>query len=513
MDIVIIIAAVLISLAIGMLIGIAYRKKVAESKIQGAENEAKRLVDLAKIEAENLKKQEIFKAKEEIMNSRKELDQEIKERRGEVQKQEARLIQKEENLDRRSENFEKKEQELEKQFQDLEKEKEKLQELYDQQMVELQKIASLSKEEAKQMLLSEMDKELVAEKAALIREKEQKAKEEATKNAKEILSYAVQKCAADHSQETTVSIVSLPNDDMKGRIIGREGRNIKAIETLTGVDLIIDDTPEAVVLSGFDPLRREVAKITLEKLIDDGRIHPAKIEEMVEKAKEEVENTIKEEGERAVLETGVIGLHPDLVKLIGKLKYRTSYGQNVLNHSIEVSNLARIMAEELGLDAKRARRAGLLHDIGKALDHDMEGTHVEIGVEVLKKYKENPLVINAVEAHHGDVEPLSLEAVLVQAADAISASRPGARRETLEAYIKRLQNLEEIADSFEGVEKSFAIQAGREVRIIVKPDKISDDKMTILARDVAKKVENEMDYPGQIKVNIIRETRVVDYAK
>ena len=513
MNIVIIIAAVLISLAIGMLIGIAYRKKVAESKIQGAENEAKRLVDLAKIEAENLKKQEIFKAKEEIMNSRKELDQEIKERRGEVQKQEARLIQKEENLERRSESFEKKEQEIEKKYQDLEQEKEELQKLHDQEMVELQKIASLSKEEAKQRLLSEMDKELVAEKAALIREKEQKAKDEATKNAKEILSYAVQKCAADHSQETTVSIVSLPNDDMKGRIIGREGRNIKAIETLTGVDLIIDDTPEAVVLSGFDPLRREVAKITLEKLIDDGRIHPAKIEEMVEKAKEEVENTIKEEGERAVLETGVIGLHPDLVKLIGKLKYRTSYGQNVLNHSIEVSNLARIMAEELGLDAKRARRAGLLHDIGKALDHDMEGTHVEIGVEVLKKYKENPLVINAVEAHHGDVEPLSLEAVLVQAADAISASRPGARRETLEAYIKRLQNLEEIADSFDGVEKSFAIQAGREVRIIVKPDKISDDKMTILARDVAKKVENDMDYPGQIKVNIIRETRVVDYAK
>ncbi len=513
MNIVIIIAAVLISFAIGVPVGMAYRKKIAESKIGGAEKEAKRILETAQKEAENLKKEEIIKAKEEIMSSRKELDQEIKERRGEVQKQEARLIQKEENLDRRSENFEKKEQELEKQFQDLEKEKEKLQELYDQQMVELQKIASLSKEEAKQMLLSEMDKELVAEKAALIREKEQKAKDEATKNAKEILSYAVQKCAADHSQETTVSIVSLPNDDMKGRIIGREGRNIKAIETLTGVDLIIDDTPEAVVLSGFDPLRREVAKITLEKLIDDGRIHPAKIEEMVEKAKEEVENTIKEEGERAVLETGVIGLHPDLVKLIGKLKYRTSYGQNVLNHSIEVSNLARIMAEELGLDAKRARRAGLLHDIGKALDHDMEGTHVEIGVEVLKKYKENPLVINAVEAHHGDVEPLSLEAVLVQAADAISASRPGARRETLEAYIKRLQNLEEIADSFDGVEKSFAIQAGREVRIIVKPDKISDDKMTILARDVAKKVENEMDYPGQIKVNIIRETRVVDYAK
>ncbi len=513
MNILIIIAAILISLAIGMVVGIAYRKKVAESKIQGAESEAKRLIDLAKIEAENLKKEEIFKAKEEIMNSRKELDQEIKERRGEVQKQESRLIQKEENLEKREGNFEKKEREFERELQEIEKQKEEIEQLHNQEMVELQKIAALTKEEAKEKLLSEMDRELTAEKAALIREKEQKAKETAIKNAKEILSYAVQKCAADHSQETTVSIVALPNDDMKGRIIGREGRNIKALETLTGIDLIIDDTPEAVVLSGFDPLRREVAKIALEKLIDDGRIHPAKIEEMVEKAKEEVDTTIKEEGERAVLETGVIGLHPDIIRLIGKLKYRTSYGQNVLNHSIEVSNLARIMAEELGLDPKLARRAGLLHDIGKALDHDMEGTHVEIGVEVLKKYKENALVINAVEAHHGDVEPKTLEAVLVQAADAISASRPGARRETVEAYIKRLQNLEEIADSFEGVEKSFAIQAGREIRIIVKPDRISDDQMTILARDVAKKVENEMDYPGQIKVNIIRETRVVDYAK
>ena len=513
MTIVIVVAAVLISLAIGIPIGMAYRKKIAESKIQGAENEAKRLVDLAKKEAENLKKEEIFKAKEEIMASRKELDQEIKERRGEVQKQEARLIQKEENLEKRSDNFEKKERELENQMQDLEKQKEELEKLHDQEMVELQKIAALTKEEAKERLLSEMEKELVAEKAALIREQDQKAKETVNKDAKEMLCYAIQKCAADHSQETTVSIVALPNDEMKGRIIGREGRNIKALETLTGIDLIIDDTPEAVVLSGFDPLRREVAKIALEKLIDDGRIHPAKIEEMVEKAKEEVENTIKEEGERAVLETGVIGLHPDIVKLIGKLKYRTSYGQNVLNHSIEVSNLARIMADELGLDTKLARRAGLLHDLGKALDHDMEGTHVEIGVEILKKYKENPAVINAVEAHHGDVEPQTLEAVLVQAADAISASRPGARRETLEAYIKRLQNLEEIADSFDGVEKSFAIQAGREIRILVKPDKISDDQMTILARDVAKKVESEMDYPGQIKVNIIRETRVVDYAK
>ena len=513
MNILIIIAAVLISFAIGVPVGMAYRKKIAESKIQGAEVEARRLLETAKKEAENLRKEEIFKAKEEIMANRKELDQEIKERRGEVQKQEARLIQKEENLERREDNFEKKERDLERELANIDKQKEELEELHKEEMVQLQKIASLSKEEAKERLLSEMDKQLTQEKAALIREKEQKAKEEATKNAKEILSYAVQKCAADHSQETTVSIVSLPNDDMKGRIIGREGRNIKALETLTGIDLIIDDTPEAVVLSGFDPLRREVAKIALEKLIDDGRIHPAKIEEMVEKAKEEVENTIKEEGERAVLETGVIGLNPDVVKLIGKLKYRTSYGQNVLNHSIEVSNLARIMAEELGLDPKLARRAGLLHDIGKSLDHDMEGTHLEIGVEVLKKFKENPLVINAVEAHHGDVEPQTLEAVLVQAADAISASRPGARRETLEAYIKRLQNLEEIADSFDGVEKSFAIQAGREVRIVVKPEKISDDQMTILARDVSKRIENEMDYPGQIKVNIIRETKVVDYAK
>ena len=513
MNIPVIVAAVLISIAIGIPLGMILRKKVAESKIQGAEKEAKRLVDLAKIEAENLKKEEIFKAKEEIMSSRKELDQEIKERRGEVQRQETRLIQKEENLEKRSENFEKREQELEKELQELDNQKQEIEKLKEEEIEKLQKIASLSKEEAKQKLLDEVEKEITAEKATIIREQEQKAKEEANKNAKEALCYAIQKCAADHSQETTVSIVSLPNDDMKGRIIGREGRNIKTLETLTGVDLIIDDTPEAVVLSGFDPLRREVAKITLEKLIEDGRIHPSKIEEMVEKAKEEVEQTIKSEGERAALETGVTGLHPDVIKILGKLKYRTSYGQNVLNHSIEVSNLARIMAEELGLDAKRARRAGLLHDIGKALDHDMEGTHVQIGVDILKRYKENPLVINAVEAHHGDVEPQTLEAVLVQAADAISASRPGARRETLEAYIKRLESLESIADSFDGVEKSFAIQAGREVRIIVKPEKINDDQMTILARDVAKRIENEMDYPGQIKVNIIRETRTIDYAK
>ena len=513
MNSLIIIATFLISLVIGIIIGMIMRKKVAESKIESAEKESKRLIDLAKVEAENLKKEEVLKAKEEIMAGRQELDKEIKERRSEIQKQEARIIQKEENLDKRSDNLEKKEKSLDKEYESLEEQKKDVADLYQKQMDELQRVANLSQDEAKKQLLIEMEKEITTEKAKLIRDLNQKSKEEATKNAKEIISYAVQKCAADHTSETTVSIVSLPSDDIKGRIIGREGRNIKALETLTGIDLIIDDTPEAVILSGFDPLRREVARIALEKLIDDGRIHPAKIEEMVEKAKEELNNIIKDEGERAVLETGVNNLHPDLIKLLGKLKYRTSYGQNVLSHSIEVSNLARIMAEELGLDAKRARRAGLLHDIGKALDHDMEGTHVQIGVDILKKYKENPLVLNAVEAHHGDVEPQTMEAVLVQAADAISASRPGARRETLEAYIKRLESLEAIADSFDGVEKSFAIQAGREVRIIVKPEKITDDQMTVLARDVSKRIEDEMEYPGQIKVNIIREKRVVDYAK
>lgn len=513
MDIIINIAVFLISAVIFTFVGIYIRKKTAESKMQSAENEAKKIIEMAKIEAENKKKEEIFNAKEEIMNARKDLDQEIRERRGEVQQQERRIIQKEENLERKMDLAEKKEKDLLLKDEELEKKKNELDEMLSKQLQELQRISGLSQENAKKQLLSELEKTITAEKAALIREMDAKAKESAEKNAKEILGYAIQKCAADHTSETTVSIVSLPNDEMKGRIIGREGRNIKTLETLTGIDLIIDDTPEAVVISGFDPLRREVAKIALEKLIDDGRIHPAKIEEMVEKAKEQVETTIKEEGERAVLETGVVGLHPDLVKLLGKLKYRTSYGQNVLNHSIEVSNLARIMADELGLDTKLARRAGLLHDIGKALDHDMEGTHVEIGVDILKKYKENENVINAVQAHHGDVEPKTIEAILVQAADAISASRPGARRETLETYIKRLESLEKIADSFEGVEKSFAIQAGREIRIIVKPEKISDDQMVLMARDVAKRVEDEMEYPGQIKVNVVRETRVIEYAK
>ena len=511
--ILIIVATVLISAVVFIPIGVAIRKKIAESKIQSAESEAKRLIENVKIEAENLKKEELIKAKEEVLLLRNELDQEIKERRGDIQAQERRLIQKEENLEKRVTLYDGKEKELERKFADNEQKRVELEKLYEKGLEELQRISGLTQEQAKQQLLNDLDKEISQEKAAIIREQEAKAKEESVKNAREIISFAIQKCAADHTSETTVSVVSLPNDEMKGRIIGREGRNIKALETLTGIDLIIDDTPEAVIISGFDPLRREVARIAIEKLIEDGRIHPAKIEEMVEKAKEEVAAIIKEEGERAALETGVNNLHPDIIKLIGKLKYRTSYGQNVLNHSIEVSNLARIMAEELGINSKIARRAGLLHDIGKALDHDMEGTHVELGVEVLRKYKENENIINAVQAHHGDVEPNTLEAVLVQAADAISASRPGARRETLETYIKRLEKLEEIADSFDGVEKSFAIQAGREVRLIVKPEKVSDADMVIMARDVAKKVENEMEYPGQIKVNVIRESRVIDYAK
>ncbi|MBP3463292.1 MAG: ribonuclease Y [Clostridia bacterium] len=512
-EVLIVIITLLISAAIFIPVGITIRKRIAESKIKSAENEAKRLLENVKIEAENTKREEIFKAKEEMLKLRNDLDQEIKERRAEVGQQEKRLIQKEENLDKRVQSLEDKEKDLNKKLEESEKIRQELESKKEEELAELQRISGLTVDEAKKILLDSLESEIVPEKAQMIKDFENKYKEESSKIAKEVVAYSIQKCAADHTSETTVSVVSLPNDEMKGRIIGREGRNIKTLETLTGIDLIIDDTPEAVIISGFDPLRREVARIALEKLLEDGRIHPAKIEEMVEKAKEEVESIIKEEGERAILETGVHGLNPDIVKLLGKLKYRTSYGQNVLNHSIEVSNLARIMAEELGLNPKLARRAGLLHDIGKALDHDMEGTHVEIGVDILKRYKENDAVINCVEAHHGDVEPKSLEAVLVQAADAISASRPGARRETIEAYIKRLQDLERIADSFDGVDKSFAIQAGREIRLMVKPEKISDNEMIVLARDVAKKVESEMEYPGQIKVNVIRETRAIEYAK
>ena len=507
------IAVFLISAVIFTFVGMMARKKIAESKIQGAEEEAKRIMENAKIEAENLKKEEVIKSKEEVLQIRNDLDKEIKERRGEIQSQEKRLIQKEENLEKRTAAFEGKEKELERKFTENEKKKQELDQMYAREVEELERISGLTTEQAKRQLLSDLENEIVNEKAAIIREQEAKAKDEAMKNAREVIGLAIQKCAADHTSESTVSVVSLPNDEMKGRIIGREGRNIKTLETLTGIDLIIDDTPEAVIISGFDPIRREVARIALQSLIDDGRIHPAKIEEVVEKAKEEVAETIKSEGERALLETGVNNLNPEIVKLLGKLKYRTSYGQNVLKHSLEVSNLARLMADELGVNSKVAKWAGLLHDIGKALDHDMEGTHVEIGVEILKKYKESDIVINAVEAHHGDVEPTSIEAILVQAADAISASRPGARRETLEAYIKRLEKLEEIANSFEGVETSFAIQAGREVRLIVRPDKVSDSEMVVMARDVAKRVETEMEYPGQIKVNVIRETRAIDYAK
>lgn len=516
------IAIVLTAALVALIFILIDKKKVANgtAKVKLAESEADRIIDDAKKSANEVlklaeaeKKEKIILAKEEIQKERAEVDKEIKERRAEIQKQERRLLQKEETLDKKIDNLEKKEVQLQEKAKSLEDEQQELDKYKEKQVAELEKISEMTQEEARNHLLGILKEDLTHESAIIIKDYENRAKEESQKKAKELITYAVQKCAADHTSETTVSVVPLPSDDMKGRIIGREGRNIKMLETLTGIDLIIDDTPEAVILSGFDPIRREVARIALENLVTDGRIHPARIEEMVEKAKEELEATIKEEGETASLETGVIGLHPDVIKLIGKLKYRTSYGQNVLNHSIEVSQLAGIMAEELGFDSKLAKRAGLLHDIGKAIDHEIEGTHVEIGVDILKKYKENNAVINAVQAHHGDVEPLTMEAVLVQAADAISASRPGARRETLEAYIKRLEKLEEIADSFDGVEKSFAIQAGREVRIIVKPESIDDDKMTLMARDIAKRIEDEMDYPGQIKVNVVRETRAVEYAK
>ena len=510
MDIIINVAVFLISAVIFSIIGYIMRKKTAERKIESAEAESEKILENAKREAENIRKEEIVRAKEEIFKSKNELDDEIRERRGDIQRQERRLIQKEENLDKKISNLEERSKDLDLRESKIEEIREEVQQLKDSEMDNLEKIAKLSQEEAKTEMLNRLDDTLTQEKAERIRKMEDEIKDKSDDTAKNIITYAIQKCAADHTAETTVSTVTLPNDEIKGRIIGREGRNIKTLETLTGVDFIIDDTPEAVVISGFDALRREVARIALEKLIDDGRIHPAKIEEKVEEAKEELTKTIKEEGERAAIEAGVINLPPEIIMLLGKLKYRTSYGQNVLKHSVEVSHLARIMAEELGLNSKIARKAGLLHDLGKALDHDMEGTHVQLGVEVLKRYKEDPKVINAVEAHHDDVPA---EAILVKAADAISSARPGSRRETLEAYIKRLESLENIANSFEGVEKSFAIQAGREVRIIVEPEKISDDKMVLLARDVATRIENEMDYPGQIKVNIIREKRITEYAK
>ena len=502
-----------IGVVLGLLIGFNYRKHIAEAKIGVAESRAEKIVEDSKKEAEAKKKEILLEAKEESLRTKNELEREVRERRNELQRTERRLIQKEETLDKKSGSFEKKEEQLNKKLDELEKQREEVEAIQEKHLHELERISGLTSEEAKNYLLSTIENDVKHEAAIMIKDIESKAKIEAEKRSREIVANAIQRCAVDHVTETTVSVVQLPNDEMKGRIIGREGRNIRALETLTGIDLIIDDTPEAVILSGFDPVRREVARIALEKLIVDGRVHPSRIEEMVEKAKKEVEVIIRDEGEAATFETGVNGLHHELVRLLGKLKYRTSYGQNVLKHSIEVSHLAGLMAAEIGVDVNIAKRAGLLHDIGKSIDHEMEGSHVSIGVGLLKKYKENHIVINAVEAHHGDVDPQSIVAVLVQAADAISAARPGARRETLESYIKRLQKLEEIGDNFKGVEKSFAIQAGRELRIIVIPEDTNDEGLPVLAREIAKKIEDELEYPGQIKVSLIRETRAVEYAK
>ena len=489
------------------------RTKEANDKIGNADAKARSIIDEALREAESKKRESLLEIKEESIRTKNELDREIKERRAEIQRNERRIQQKEENIDKKTESIERKEQSLAAKEENLAIEKEKIAKLNEERLQELERISGLTSEQAKEHLLKIVEDDVKVESAKLIKDMEQRVKEEADKKAKEYIIGAIQKCAADHVSEATISVVQLPNDEMKGRIIGREGRNIRTIETLTGVDLIIDDTPEAVILSGFDPIRREVARIALEKLIVDGRIHPARIEEMVEKAQKEVENMIREEGESACLEAGVHGLHPELIKLLGRMRFRTSYGQNALKHSIEVAQLSGLLAAEIGLDVRAAKRAGLLHDIGKAVDHDMEGTHVQLGVELCKKYKESALIVNAVEAHHGDVEPTSLIAVLVQAADAISAARPGARRDTLETYTTRLKQLEEISNNFKGVEKSFAIQAGREVRVMVVPDMVTDADMVILARDIAKKIEDEMEYPGMVKVNVIRESRVTDYAK
>ena len=511
--ILIVVALVIVAAVVSFILGIMYRKNVAEAAVGQAEDEARRIINEAIKSAEAKKKEATLEAKEEVIKLRADAESELKERRAEVTKQERRNQQKEENLDKKTENLERKEEKVAQKLKEAEDLKEQIEEYKKQEWETLERISGFTVEQAKDYLLGNLENELTHETALRVKEADQRCREESELHAREIITLAIQKYAADVVAEATVSVVPLPSDEMKGRIIGREGRNIRTIETLTGVDLIIDDTPEAITISSFDPVRREVARIALERLVHDGRIHPAKIEETVEKARRDVENTIKQEGERATFETGVYGLHPELVKLLGRLRYRTSYGQNVLLHAIEVAHIAGVMASEIGVDVPTAKRAGLLHDIGKALDHEIEGSHVTIGVDVAKKYKENATIINAIEAHHGDVEPTSLISCLVQTADAVSAARPGARRENLESYIKRLERLEEIAGDFDGVERSFAIQAGREIRIMVKPEQISDDDMVLLARDIAKKIEDELEYPGQVKVNLVRESRAIDYAK
>ena len=512
-EILITIGAALLSGIICFFAGVTYRKKIAEREIGSAEAEATRLINDAIRSGENRKKEMLLEAKDEIHKSRTEHEKEMKERKAEISKQERRLQQKEDTLDKKADAFERKEEELNKRLAKVTETQAEADEIKRQQTVTLEQISGLTQEEARKYLLQSVEDDVRHDAAMKIKEIESQIKDEAEEKAREIIATAIQRCAADHAAETTVSVVALPNDEMKGRIIGREGRNIRTLETITGVDLIIDDTPEAITVSSFDPVRREVARLALEKLIADGRIHPTRIEDMVEKAKKEVDRTIREEGERACYETGIHNLNPELVKILGRQKYRTSYGQNVLNHSIEVSHIAGLMAAELGVDVALAKRAGLLHDLGKSIDHEVEGSHVQLGADLAKKYKENPVVINAIEAHHGDVEPKTVIAVLVQAADAVSAARPGARRENVENYIRRLQKLEELTGSYPGVDKAYAIQAGREVRIMVKPEVVNEDNMILLARDIAKKIEAELEYPGQIKVNVIRETKAVEYAK
>ena len=517
MDLIIAIISIVVAagagIGIGFASGVGYRKKFAEREIGSAEQEATRLINEAIRSGESRKKEMLLEAKDEIHRSRTEYEKEVKERRAELSKQERRLQQKEETLDKKSETFEKKEEELARRMAEVAEIKQEAEAVRRQHIATLEQLSGLTQEQAKAALLASVEEEVRHETALKIKEIEQQMKDEADEKAREVLSIAIQRCAADHAAEATVSVVPLPNDEMKGRIIGREGRNIRTLETITGVDLIIDDTPEAITVSSFDPVRREVARLALEKLIVDGRIHPTRIEDMVEKARKDVDRTIREEGERACYETGVHGLNPELIKILGRQKYRTSYGQNVLNHSIEVAHIAGLMAAELGVDVAMAKRAGLLHDLGKSIDHEVEGSHVQLGADLARKYKENPVIVNAIEAHHGDVEPKTVIAVLIQAADAVSAARPGARRENVENYIRRLQKLEELTGSYPGVEKAFAIQAGREVRIMVKPEEVTEDNMILLARDIAKKIESELEYPGQIKVNVIRETKAVEYAK